>query len=265
VYPFQYIAPKLLQEASSLLLNNTDAKALAGGMSLIPTMKLRLARPSHLVDLSAITELRGIQLESEKLIVGAMERHVIVARSQLVRRNIPALAELAEGIGDPHVRNRGTIGGSLANNDPAADYPAAALGLDALVHTSKRAIPAEEYFCGLFTTALEREEIITRIEFRIPEHAAYVKFLQPASRFAMVGVWVSKFISGVRVAVTGAGPSVFRCAALETILTKTFAPTALEGVTVPADGLNSDIHGSASYRAHLIAVMARRAVQKCLS
>jgi len=265
VYPFQYVLPKSIQEAGGILSGNPDAKALAGGMSLIPTMKLRLAKPSHLIDLSAIRELRGIHVDGKSLVVGAMERHVVVARSQLVRRHIPALTQLAGGIGDPHVRNRGTIGGSLANNDPAADYPAAVLGLDAQVHTSKRAIPAEEYFRGLFTTALEIDEVIRWIQFPIPERASYVKFPQPASRFALVGVWVSKFPHGVRVAVTGAGPGVFRCNEIESALAKTFAPAAVEELALPPDNLASDFHGTARYRAHLITVMAKRAVQNCLT
>ncbi len=238
-----------------------DAKALAGGMTLLPTMKQRLAAPSALIELKDVPELSGLSREGDTLVVGAMTRHVEVARSPVVQAAIPALAKLAAGIGDPHVRNRGTLGGSLANNDPAADYPAAVLALGATVVTSKRRLAADDYFTGLFETALEPGELITSVIFPIPQKAAYMKFANPASRYALVGVFVAKTAGGVRVAVTGAGAhGVFRPQAFEAALNANFSASALDGVSVPASGLNSDLHADADYRAHLIGVMAKRAV-----
>ena len=260
MYAFEYHRPHTLSGALADL-EKADAKALAGGMTLIPTMKQRLAQPSLLVELTDVPELTHLAREGENLVVGAMTRHVQVARSPVVKAAIPALASLAGGIGDPHVRNRGTIGGSLANNDPAADYPAAVLALGATVVTSKRRIAADDYFTGLFETALEPGELITQVSFPILQKAAYMKFANPASRYALVGVFVAKTAGGVRVAVTGAGENgVFRAQAFETALNANFSVSALDGVSIPASGLNSDIHADAEYRAHLIGVMARRAV-----
>jgi carbon-monoxide dehydrogenase medium subunit len=226
-------------------------------------MKLRLATPATLVDLSALSELRGIRVASGVVTLGAMARHAEVAASPEVRAAIPALAALAGGIGDPQVRNRGTIGGSIANNDPNADYPAAVLGLGATVITNKRRIAADDFFTGMFSTALEDGEIITKVSFPIAKKAAYEKFKHPASGFALVGVFVSKRGADVRVAVTGAGANgVFRVKSFEEALKKRFAAKSLEGMSIPATGMNSDIHASAEYRAHLVGVLARRAVAK---
>ncbi|HEY8580036.1 MAG TPA: xanthine dehydrogenase family protein subunit M, partial [Beijerinckiaceae bacterium] len=242
-----------------------DAKFLAGGMTLLPTMKQRLASPGALIDLSRADDLRGIEATARSVVIGAMTRHFDVANSEIVKEKIPALAELAGMIGDPAVRHRGTIGGSIANNDPAADYPAACLALGATIITNKRKIPAEAFFTGLFETALEEGELVTKVSFPTANRAAYEKFRNPASRYAIVGVFVAKKGSEVRVAVTGAGSNgVFRASKLEAALTAKFHPKGLEGVTFPAEGLNSDIHADAEYRAHLITVMTRRAVQKAL-
>jgi aerobic carbon-monoxide dehydrogenase medium subunit len=261
MYAFEYHRPQSLAGAAADLAK-PEAKALAGGMTLLPTMKQRLASPSALVDLKSVRELAGIAREGDNIVIGAMTRHAEVARNAVVQAAIPALASLAGGIGDPHVRNMGTIGGSLANNDPAADYPAAALALGATIVTNKRRIGAQEFFTGLFETALETGELVTQVSFPIPQKAAYMKFRNPASRYALVGVFVAKTAGGARVAVTGAGSSgVFRAEAFEAALDKNFSPSALEGVSVPASGLNSDIHADADYRAHLIGVMAKRAVE----
>jgi len=260
MYAFEYHRPQTLTAAVADLAK-ADAKALAGGMTLLPTMKQRLASPSALVDLKSVPELTGIAREGDHLLIGAMSRHADVARSSVVQAAIPALAKLAGGIGDPHVRNMGTIGGSLANNDPSADYPAAALALGATIVTNKRRIPAQDFFTGLFETALEAGELITQASFPIPQKAAYMKFANPASRYALVGVFVARTAGGVRVAVTGAGSNgVFRANALEAALSANFSPAALDGVSTPATGLNSDLHADADYRAHLIGVMAKRAV-----
>ncbi len=260
MYAFEYHRPESLAGAVADL-ENPDAKALAGGMTLLPTMKQRLASPAALIDLKNIRELANIAREGDNLVVGAMARHAEVARSNAAKAAIPALASLASGIGDPHVRNMGTIGGSLANNDPAADYPAAALALGATIVTNKRRILAQDFFTGLFETALEAGELITQVSFPIPQKAAYMKFRNPASRYALVGVFVAKTAGGVRVAVTGAGSNgVFRAEELERALNANFSPAALDSVAVPASGLNSDIHADADYRAHLIGVMAKRAV-----
>jgi carbon-monoxide dehydrogenase medium subunit len=242
-----------------------DARPFAGGMTLIPALKLRLSAPSALVDLSGIAELRGIKVAAGSVTVGAMTRHVEVERSAEIRAAIPALAHLAGGIGDPQVRNRGTIGGSIANNDPSADYPAALLALGATVTTSKRSIPADSFFTGMFETALAPGEIITAVTFPVPLAAAYEKFRSPASRYALVGVFVAKTKAGVRVAVTGAAAGVFRAKNIEAALSEKFAPEAVTSIRIPADGLNSDMHGDADYRAHLIGVLTRRAVEKALA
>jgi len=261
MYEFKFHRPTTVRQAAGLLARQEEAKLLAGGHTLIPTMKLRLAGPKHIIDMSQIEGLSGIEMKGRSLVVGALTRHVEVATSPIVKENIPALAELAGLIGDPAVRHRGTIGGSVANNDPNADYPAAVLGLGATIVTNKRRIAADEFFKGLFETALEPDEIIVRFQFPKVNKAAYVKFPNPASRFALVGVFVSKRGSDIRVAVTGAGSNgVFRVTSFEEALKKRFGAKSLDGMTVPADGMSSDIHGSAEYRAHLVGVLARRAV-----
>jgi aerobic carbon-monoxide dehydrogenase medium subunit len=260
MYAFTYTHPANVAGALADLARD-DAKLLAGGQTLIPTMKQRLAAPAAIVDLGKIRELVGVSLDGDALVIGAMTSHADVANNSVVQSAIPALASLAGGIGDPAVRNRGTIGGSLANNDPAADYPAAALALGATVVTDKRRIAAADYFKGLFETVLEPREIITRVAFPVADKAAYVKFRNPASRYALVGVFVAKMADGVRVAVTGAGASgVFRVKSFEDALNASFSPSALDGISVPSAGLNSDLHADADYRAHLIGVLAKRAV-----
>jgi carbon-monoxide dehydrogenase medium subunit len=261
MYEFKFHRPTTVRQAAGLLARQEEAKLLAGGHTLIPTMKLRLAGPKNIIDMSQIEGLSGIEMGGRSLTIGALTKHVDVATSPFVKENIPALAEVAGIIGDPAVRHRGTIGGSLANNDPNADYPAAVLGLGATVITNKRRIAADEFFKGLFETALEDDEIIVRVQFPKPQKAAYIKFPNPASRFALVGVFVSKRGSDIRVAVTGAGANgVFRVPSFEEALKKRFGAKSLEGMTIPADGMASDIHGSAEYRAHLVGVLARRAV-----
>ena len=263
MYNFTYHRPTGLRQAGNMLTKLEEAKLLAGGQTLIPVMKQRLASPANIIDLNRIEGLDGIELKGRSLVIGAMARHVDVATSDVVKQNLPALAELAEMVGDPHVRHRGTLGGSIANNDPNADYPAACLGLGATIVTTKRRIPADDFFKGMFETALEPDEIITKVMFPLVKKAGYIKFRNPASRFALVGVFVSKRGSEIRVAGTGAGASgVFRVAAFEEALKKRFAAKSLDGLTVPATGLASDIHGSAEYRAHLIGVLAKRAVAK---
>ena len=262
MYEFKFVRPATVRQAANLLAKSEDAKLIAGGHTLVPVMKQRLARPTQLVDLSKIEGLDTIEMKGRALVIGAMARHVSVANSDVVKANIPALAHLASLIGDPAVRHMGTIGGSLANNDPTADYPAAVLALDATIVTNKRKLKPEEFFQGLFTTALEPDEIIVRVQFPLPKKAAYVKFRNQASRYALVGVFVARRPSEVRVAVTGAGgDGVFRVPEFEEALKKRFSPKALEGLSVSPDGLNSDLHGSAEYRAHLIGVLARRAVE----
>src|SRR6266704_3225505 len=260
MYSFNYQKAKSIDDAAKVIAKNAEAKLLAGGQSLIAAMKLRLAKPSDLVDLGTVKGLSGIKAVT----VGAMTRHAEVAASAAVKKAIPALASLAGGIGDRMVRNMGTIGGSLANNDPAADYPAGVLGLGATIVTNKRKIAADEFFKGLYETALGKSEIITQVSFPIPKRAAYVKFKNPASRYAIVGVFVADFGSSVRVAVTGAGPCVFRVAAMEKALAAKFAPESVADIKIPEKGLNSDLHAKADYRAHLITVMARRAVEAAI-
>ena len=263
MYQFNYHKPDSPRKALNLAGKEADAKFLAGGMTLLPTMKQRLASPAALIDLSRVDALRGIEVKGRNVVIGAMTRHIDVHTSADVREKIPALAELAGMIGDPAVRNRGTIGGSVANNDPAADYPAACLALNATIITNTRKIPADEFFTGLFETALEEGELVTKISFPVPAKAAYEKFRNPASRYAIVGVFVAKKGKDVRVAVTGAGSSgVFRADKFEAALTAKFHVKALEGVAASKDGLNTDIHADAEYRAHLIGVMTRRAVNK---
>jgi len=262
MHNFTYHKPSSLDEAAKILASADEAKVLAGGQTFIPTLKQRLAEVSDLVDLSGVAELRQIKEEAGGVTVGAMARHAEVANSDVVRRSIPALAALAEHIGDPQVRNTGTLGGSISNNDPAADYPAGLVGLGATVRTTRREIPADDFFTGMFETALEDDEIVTSVHFPKPEKAGYEKFPNPASRYAIVGVFVARTGGGVRVAVTGAGPCVFRLPDLEKALGANWAPEAADGVSVPSDDLNADIHASADYRAHLVKVMAKRAIAK---
>jgi carbon-monoxide dehydrogenase medium subunit len=264
VYSFDYVKPGTLAEVSAFLKAHSDARPLAGGMTLIPTLKARLAQPSHLVDIGGLEELKGIDVTNGALQIGAATRHVEVARSARVREAIPALADLANHIGDPAVRNCGTIGGSVANNDPAADYPAGVLGLGATIVTDRREIAADDFFQGMFTTALEPGEIVVRIAFPVPKRAAYQKFAHPASRYAMAGVFVAETKDGVRVAVTGAGPGVYRWTEAEAALGKRLSVEALAGLATSPDGMNEDIHGTREYRANLVNVMTRRAVAKLL-
>ena len=261
MYAFSYHRPTTVRAAAALLGKTEDAKLLAGGHTLLPTMKLRLASPQNLVDLGAVEGLSGIEVKGRAVVIGAMTRHGDVASSASVAEAIPALADLAGMIGDPAVRARGTIGGSVANNDPAADYPAACLALGATIVTNKRKITADDFFTGLFDTALDEGEILTKVSFPIPSKAAYVKFRNPASRYALVGVFVAKRGREVRVAVTGAGSNgVFRHSAAEAALAARFSPKSLDGIEASASSLNGDIHASAEYRAHLIGVLTKRAV-----
>jgi carbon-monoxide dehydrogenase medium subunit len=265
MYAFTYHKPATVRQAAGFLSRKEDAKLLAGGHTLLPTMKQRLASPGSLIDLGGVAEMKGIERRGRALVIGAMSTHAEVAESTIVQEAIPGLAAMASHIGDPHVRNRGTIGGSVANNDPAADYPAALLAMGAVIHTSKRKIHADEFFQGMFDTALDEGEIITRVAFPIPSKSGYAKFRNPASRYALVGVCVAKRGSEVRVAVTGAGASgVFRWAEAEAALKTRFSSKSLQGVNASPEGLNSDIHADAAYRAHLIGVMARRAVDAAM-
>jgi len=259
MYAFELHHAKSVADAAALLAK-TGGKALAGGQSLVAAMKLRLAQPGHVVDLSGVAELKGIRREGDHVTIGAMTRHAEVASSDVVKGAIPALAALAEGIGDRQVRNMGTLGGSLANNDPAADWPAGVLGLGATVVTNKRKIAADDFFKGMYETALGADEIIVSVSFPVPKKAAYAKFPNPASRFALVGVLVAQTGSGVRVAVTGAASAVFRCKPIEDALAKSWTAAAAKAVKVSETDLNSDLHGSPAYRAHLVSVMAARAV-----
>lgn len=257
MYDFAYHRPASVADAAGQLGKAADPKILAGGMTLIPTLKQRLASPSDLIDLGAVKDLAYIKLEGNSLVIGATTRHADVAASDVVAKAIPALACLAGGIGDQHVRHRGTIGGSVANADPSADYPAAVVGLGATVVTNKREIAGDAFFTGMFETALEANEIITAVKFPIAEKAAYAKFPNPASRYAVVGVFVAKTGGGWRVAVTGAGGSVFRVPEMEAALA---SGASVDGIKVAAGKLNSDMHASAEYRAHLVTVMTKRAV-----
>ncbi|MGC8532159.1 MAG: FAD binding domain-containing protein [Acidiphilium sp.] len=262
MYDFEYHKPTALADAAKALAHD-NAKALAGGMTFIPVLKQRLAQPSAVVDLSGLG-LTGISHEGNTLTIKAMTTHREVATSPVVAKTIPALAHLAGHIGDRQVRYRGTIGGSLANNDPSACYPSAVLALGATIKTNKRSLTADDYFKGMFETALEPDEIITEIAFPIPHKAAYEKFPNPASRYATVGVFVAQTAHGARVAVTGAGNNgVFRHTEMEAALDKSFSPASLEGITTPEQNMNSDMHASAAYRAHLVGVIARRAVAAC--
>ncbi|MGD8325542.1 MAG: xanthine dehydrogenase family protein subunit M [Sphingomonadales bacterium] len=261
MYDFTYLRPNSIDEAASVLSQDDEAKLLAGGMTLLPTMKQRLASPSQVLDLSGLKQLNFIRVDGGVVEVGAMTRHADVAASDELKTALPALADLAGHIGDPQVRNRGTLGGSIANNDPSADYPGAVLALDAEVVTNKRSIPADNFFTGLFETALDEDEIITSVRFKRPKRAAYVKFPNPASRYAVVGAFVAESDDGVRVAITGAGPCVFRWSEAEAALGSNMATSALEELEMAADDMNSDLHATAEYRAHLVKVMTKRAVE----
>jgi len=265
MYDFEFHRPTSIEEARQILADNEDAKLIAGGMTMLPTMKMRLASPTDLVDLSNISALYGLRDGGEFLEIGAMVTHAEIAASDAVRKEIPALAHLAGLIGDAQVRNRGTIGGSLANSDPSADYPAAVLGLDAIVKTDRRQVAADDFFLSLFETALGADEIIESIQFRKPGRAAYAKFPNPASRYAIVGVMVSEIDGNIRAAVTGAGPCAFRSDALETAVSGDFSTDALDGLTIDADEFNEDMFASADYRAHLVMAMARRAVAEIVT
>jgi carbon-monoxide dehydrogenase medium subunit len=259
MYDFAYHKPTSVADAVKLLAD-PDAKAVSGGHTLIPALKHRLNKPTALVDLSGIAEMKGIRKVGNAIVIGALTRHAEVANSAEVKAAIPALAFMASNIGDVQVRNRGTLGGSVSNNDPAADYPSALVALGATIHTSKRKIAADDFFLGMFTTALEADEILTAVEFPIPEKAGYAKMRNPASRYVMAGVFVARTGGAVRVAVVGAGPCVFRQADMEAALAANWSPEAVAGIKQDPDGLNGDIHGSAEYRAHLVGVMAKRAV-----
>ena len=264
MYQFNYHKASSLSDATSAAAKSSDARLLAGGQTLIASMKLRLVSPADVIDLSGVPELKGIKVDGGNLTIGAMTRHAEVAASKEVQQSIPALARLAAMIGDRMVRNMGTLGGSVANSDPAADYPAAVLGLGATINTNKRKIAGDDFFKGVFETALQPGEIIASITFPIPTRAGYVKFRNPASRYAIVGVFVAES-NGVRVAVTGAGPCAFRVPEMEKALSAKLAPDAIANVKVSANGLNSDIHASAEYRAHLVNVIARRAVEQAVA
>jgi aerobic carbon-monoxide dehydrogenase medium subunit len=264
MHAFEYHRPANPKDAVSLVKNKTEARFLAGGQSLVQAMKLRLSSPSDLIDLGTIKELSFIKATNNSVEIGAMTRHADVAGSKDVQKAIPALAALAGMIGDRQVRHMGTCGGSLANSDPAADYPAAAIALGATIHTNKRKIEADKFFTGLYETALEAGELITSVSFPVPKRAAYMKFKNPASRFAIVGVFVADFGGKVRVGVTGAGACAFRQADLEKALSAKFTVEAAAAIKVKPDGLNNDLHASPEYRAHLITVMAKRAVEAAL-
>ena len=258
---FNFISVANTKEATKLASGR--ATFLAGGMSILPAMKLRLAAYSDLINIKKIKSLSGIKVSSKSIRIGATTTHATVASSKEVEKSIPSLSILADGIGDPQVRNRGTIGGSIANNDPAADYPSACLALNATIHTSKRKIPADKFFKGMFETDLKKGELIESVEFEVPEKSGYAKFPNPASRYAIVGVFIAKLKNSVRVGITGAGNSVFRSKELETALTGNFSTTAIDNVAISSKNLNSDIHASSEYRAHIIKVMAKKALSSC--
>ena len=264
MYDFNYKRATSVEDATSSASAAEEGKFVAGGMTLLPTLKMRLAKPSDLIDLADLDDLVGISVTATEVTIGAMTPHAVVNASSEVQSAIPALAKLAGLIGDPMVRNRGTIGGSISNNDPAADYPSAVVGLGATVHTTKRKIAGDDFFTGLFETALEEDELVTSVVFPIPDKAGYMKFPNPASRYAIVGAFVSQGGQGARVAITGAGPCVFRVPEMEAALAKSFTPEAVADIKVTDDDLNSDIHASAEYRAHLVTVMAKRAVAEAV-
>ena len=256
---FNYHSAKNVKEASKL--SSSKSAFLAGGMTTIPSMKLGLATYKDIIDIKGIKNLSGIKVSGKTVRIGATTKHAEVARSKEVKKAIPSLAALAEGIGDPQVRNRGTIGGSIANNDPAADYPSACLALNAIIHTSKRKIQADKFFKGMFETDLKKGELIEAIEFKVPDKSSYVKFPNPASRYAIVGIYVAKLKKEVRVAVTGVESCVFRCKKLEGVLSSDFSPSSIDKISISSKGFNADIHASAEYRANLIVVLAKKAVE----
>ena len=260
MYEFNYHKASSIDEAKNLQSGAEEGKYMSGGMTLLPTLKQRLARPSDVIDLADVPDMDGIEVSGDTVTIKAMTRHAAVAASPDVQKAIPALAKLAGGIGDPMVRNRGTIGGSIANSDPAADYPAAVVGLGATIHTDRRTIAADDFFKDLFETALEDGEMITKVEFPIPDKAGYMKFPNPASRYCIVGVMVSQNGSDVRVGVTGAGACAFRVGEMESALAGNFAPDSVADISIPDGDLISDIHASSEYRAHLVTIMAKRAV-----
>ncbi len=264
MHDFAYHRPQSLEDAANFLRTAEDPLLMAGGQTMIPTLKQRLAAPSDVIDLAEVPGLVMIDVKKAQVSVGAMLTHASVASSPEVQAALPALAGLAGNIGDMHVRNRGTLGGSIANNDPAADYPAALIGLGATVHTSKRQIAADDFFTALFETALAGDEIVTSVDFPVPELAAYMKFDHPASRYAVVGVFIAKFGTDVRAAVTGAGPCVYREAQMEEALTRDFSPSALADMTISPDGMNTDLYAGPEYRANLVKIMATRAVEAAL-
>jgi len=260
MYAFNYLRAGTLAEAEKAFAAADDAVFLAGGQTIIPTLKQRLSQPSDVIDIGALDDLRALTIEGGSVVIGAGVCHADVAASAEVQDKIPALAYLAQQIGDPQVRNRGTLGGSIANNDPSSDYPAAVVGLCATVHTSKREIGADDFFTGMFETALEPGELITKVTFPIPRRAAYTKFPNPASRYPIVGAMVAETNTGIRVAIAGAGPCVFRIPDMEAALSKSFTAEVLKNIAVSADDLNEDLHATAKYRAHLVGVMTQRAV-----
>ncbi len=264
MYPFDYFRPDSVSEALDLYRAAEERQWLAGGMTLLPAMKLRLSAPSALIDLAALEEMRGIEVDNGCAEIGAMTLHDTVSRSNLVRESIPALSALAGGIGDSQVRNRGTIGGSVSNSDPAADYPAAVLGLGATIRTTERTVAADDFFTGMFETCLRPGELLLSVRFPVPTRACYMKFPNPASRYAIAGVMVASFDDGVRVAVTGAGPFAFRVAEMENALTTDFDPRAIADIRIPVQNLNEDMHASPEYRSHLVTVMAQRAVDAAI-
>ena len=259
---FKFLSASNTKEA--IKLSSSKSKFLAGGMTLIPAIKLRLASYSNLINIKKIKNLNGIKVLRKSLRIGSTTTHSDVSSSEEIKKIIPSIAKLAEGIGDPQVRNRGTIGGSIANNDPAADYPAACLALKTIIHTSSRKISSDKFFIGIFETSLRKNELIEAIEFEIPEKSSYEKYPNPASRYAVVGVFVAKYNSEIRVAITGAGSCVFRSNEIETALSNSFSPTSIENINISKKGLNSDIHASDEYRAHIIKVMAKKAISNCL-
>lgn len=261
MYDFAYHKPSSIADAVKLLSADPEARPISGGMTLLPALKLRLNRPTAVVDLSGIAELRGVKREGDALVIGALTKHYEIATNAEVKAAIPALAQMASTIGDTQVRNRGTIGGSIANNDPSADYPAAVLALGGSIRTDRRTIEADEFFQGMFATALEPGELVVAIRLPIPEKAGYAKMKNPASRYSMAGVFVAKGPKGVRVAVNGAGANgVFRQAEMEQALAANWSQDAVANIRQSPDELNGDIHGSAEYRAHLVTVMAKRAI-----
>ena len=265
MYNFNYHRPTSIEQAVEIFIDSEDASYLAGGHTLLPSMKQRLASPTDIIDLGGISSLVGIKCENDSVVIGALTKHEEVATSALVSREIPSIAKLASNIGDAQVRNRGTIGGSIANSDPAADYPAAVLGLDATLLTNKRQIKADDFFVDMFETALEEGEILQEVKFPKPEISVYKKLPNPASRYAVVGVFIARRDGQVRVAITGAGPSVFRASELESRLVESFSVDAIENVTLENELMNDDMHASSAYRASLCVVMAKRAVADILA